>query len=328
MKQTVFITLKGNIDRYVQMIFTKTNTKNKDVQILKTKLNIQIKDFLELPATADNCKELWQNLMEIFKETEITDKKDECYKEIVKAVDDIGKKIAYISKRTGITNRAYSEGYEISYLYDKQREKEPDRTLIYLFLTVKSDSDFLDLTKRMLLYACNNSQFKLEGSKFDQMTEEELVQYGKDFAKKARANHWRTYTDRAKKILKNLEKNIPEWYREQLERDSENATAQECCQIMENADKQLSYIKDRMNILKSGDQSRIDRLHQWDAEDPDSHIVSDDFVELLQRVSEFSFAKKKYFDRACQLASEGNGDIEPLAIDFRLHYVEEENEQI
>lgn len=322
--QTIFIDLKGKtLGDYVTFIFRKIQTNNKEVQMLQTQLNIVIKESIGLEPTAKNCKNFWETLTGIMYQTNPEDRKDEACKEIIDQVDKIGKKIAYLCKRSGISNRAYSEGYTIPYEYDKQRDKEPYTVLLYLLLTATEDNAILDITKRILLLMYNNGQLSVNDSTYHTMTDEELINYGKSFAKHLRDKGYRTCKDRAKQALNNLENSVSSDIRERLMSDVVKATLPECELVVENALKQIKYIKDRMTILHSGDQTKINQLHKWDIDEPDSHYISDDFGDLLQRVAEFTLARKMYYDRAGELIQDNLKQQFSSGVGFKLVYDEE-----
>ena len=100
-RNTVLIDLKGNIGDYVKTIYTQQATNDVDIRSLQTSLNVQIKKSLNLPATNDNCKKLWESLTTIVKQFKVSDANNAVFKEIVKAVDNIGREIAYIGYRKG-----------------------------------------------------------------------------------------------------------------------------------------------------------------------------------------------------------------------------------
>lgn len=99
-RTTVFIDLKGYLNNYVKTIYTKSTTGDKNIHLLKSQINVAIKKAMTLPATADNCKILWESLKKIVDNANIQHKEYDAYKEIIEAVDSIGYSIAYMCKRT------------------------------------------------------------------------------------------------------------------------------------------------------------------------------------------------------------------------------------
>lgn len=97
--EKVFITQAGKIKDYVSPIFTDSKTTDKKVISLQTKMNVEIQRWLNEPATDINQASLWNGLTYIFKENQPTDKQDAKYLEIIESMQEIGKSIAYISRR-------------------------------------------------------------------------------------------------------------------------------------------------------------------------------------------------------------------------------------
>ena len=100
---TVFIDLKGKLANYLGKVYTNHTTNDVAVQTLKTKLNIIINDIKEkgLPATAENCEEAWKSIVAAVYDSQIENREDTCYKEIIDIVNNIGMTIAYLCKRRG-----------------------------------------------------------------------------------------------------------------------------------------------------------------------------------------------------------------------------------
>lgn len=117
-KNTVFVNLNGTIGYYVEKIFHQTTTSDNEIIALKKKLNATILTMQKLPATAENCKNLWTRLVDLVHNAGVVHTEYEAYKEIINAVDEIGNSIAYLVPRFGIqkpnsiSERVIEDGYE------------------------------------------------------------------------------------------------------------------------------------------------------------------------------------------------------------------------
>lgn len=117
-KQTVFVTLTGNLGDYVEKIYTQSSSSDNAIVLLQRKLNATISMMSKLPATAENCKALWNKLTELVHNAGVVHTEYEAYKEIINAVDEIGNNIAYLVPRLGIekphsiAERVVEDGYE------------------------------------------------------------------------------------------------------------------------------------------------------------------------------------------------------------------------
>lgn len=119
-KQTVFVTLTGNLGDYVEKIYTQSSSSDNAIVLLQRKLNATISMMSKLPSTAENCKALWNKLTELVHNAGVVHTEYEAYKEIIKAVDDIGYSIAYVCPRLGIqkphnlAERVVDDGYKLT----------------------------------------------------------------------------------------------------------------------------------------------------------------------------------------------------------------------
>lgn len=119
-KNTVFVNLNGNLGDYAEKIFHQTTTSDNEIIVLKKKLNATISMMGKLPATAENCKALWTKLVDLVHNAGVVHTEYEAYKEIIKAVDDIGYSIAYVCPRLGIqkphnlAERVVDDGYKLT----------------------------------------------------------------------------------------------------------------------------------------------------------------------------------------------------------------------
>ena len=117
-KNTVFVNLNGTLGDYAEKIFHQTTTSDNEIIVLKKKLNATISMMSKLPATAENCKALWTKLVDLVHNAGVVHTEYEAYKEIIKAVDEIGENIAYLVPRFGIqkpnsiAERVVDDGYE------------------------------------------------------------------------------------------------------------------------------------------------------------------------------------------------------------------------
>lgn len=118
-KNTVFVNLNGNLGDYAERIFTQAVTTDNEIIVLKKKLNATISTMSKLPANVENCKALWNRLTDLVHNAGVVHTEYDAYKEIVKAVDDIGYSIAYVSPRNGIkkpnniAERVVEDGYSL-----------------------------------------------------------------------------------------------------------------------------------------------------------------------------------------------------------------------
>ena len=135
---TVFVDLKGDIEDYVSKIYTKTKTRDTEIQNLQTRLNVLIKQSGNLQASAVNLKNLWNNLTDIMKGEAVTNRNDIAYQEIVQSVVEIGETIAFICKR----RRGGWKNTPIN------------------FYSHYTDEDTLNAFKIVLLNQYNNGEFK------------------------------------------------------------------------------------------------------------------------------------------------------------------------
>lgn len=111
MKKTVFfVDLQGYLGDYVKIIRRESKTADVNIQDLQTKLNATIKVASRLQATAENCKNLWERLVNIVYSTNVQNKEDKAYKEIINGLDKIGYSIAYVCPRVGMIKHIGSVG--------------------------------------------------------------------------------------------------------------------------------------------------------------------------------------------------------------------------
>lgn len=111
MKKTVFfVDLQGYLGDYVKKIYTQAVTNDDEIVSLQKKLNVTISTMSKMPATADNCKALWNRLTDLVHNAGIVHTEYEAYQEIIKAVDDIGYSIAYVCPRVGVKKTYGSMG--------------------------------------------------------------------------------------------------------------------------------------------------------------------------------------------------------------------------
>ena len=109
-KTTFFVDLQGYIGDYVKIIRRESKTGDIQIQDLQTKLNATIKVASRLQATAENCKNLWERLVNIVYSTNVQNKEDKAYKEIINGLDKIGYSIAYVCPRVGMIKHTESMG--------------------------------------------------------------------------------------------------------------------------------------------------------------------------------------------------------------------------
>ena len=117
MKKTVFfVDLQGYLGDYVKIIRRESKTADVNIQDLQTKLNATIKVASRLQATAENCKNLWERLVNIVYSTNVQNKEDKAYKEIINGLDKIGYSIAYVCPRVGMIKPFGSVGRREKYI--------------------------------------------------------------------------------------------------------------------------------------------------------------------------------------------------------------------
>lgn len=307
-KQTVFITLSGNIGDYVVRITRESKTKDLEVQALQTRLNTLIKQQSILPATAENLSNLWKNMTELVKDVELVldNKKDQAFLDIVKKVNNIGYSIAYICKRR---NGGWTEN-EVR------------------FKNTMTDEEILHTFKVILLNCYNNGTFKkgedgkwyvafkkeqdgnwyventLLKHDYQTMTDEELLPIAKECVLDQIQRDQRVKEDEIKRIHNTFKRfgiEIDESTYRSIESDAANATLQECYAVMNEAVRQVGYCKDRIKVLESGNEVEIAKLHDWDEREPKSHYVSDNKNEILEAMAQCAISKVLYFQRAKEI---------------------------
>lgn len=292
-KQTVFITLSGNIGNYVTKISREEKTKNADIQALQIRLNTLIKQESGLPATAENLNRIWNNLTDMVKdiETVLTNKKDPAFLEIVNKVNMIGYSIAYICKRR---NGGWVDN-EVRFKY------------------TMTDEEILHTFKLILLNYYNNGVFKKEKDgkwyvngalllkDYTTMTDEELLPIAKECAIDQFQRDQKAKEEEINNTIEHFGIEIQEHEYNTIEESAANATLQECYIIMETAVKQVSYCRDRLMTLDSGNQAEIDKLHDWDEREPNNHYVSDNVKDIKKAAAEFAIAHILYLRRARQI---------------------------
>ena len=191
-KTTFFVDLQGYLGDYVKKIYTQAVTNDDEIVSLQKKLNVTISTMSKMPATAENCKALWNRLTDLVHNAGIVHTEYDKYQEIIKAVDDIGYSIAYVCPRVGVKKPIGSVG---------RREK-------YIGIVNNSTVDFrgnklvytgYELLKRFMeMYLWRISNDKTE-------YEEDKLYLPLDEFYKAAVNY-------QKGILNHFKENIPEKY--------------------------------------------------------------------------------------------------------------------
>ena len=193
-KNTVFVNLNGVIGDYVEKIYTQSVTTDNEIIVLKKKLNATISMMGKLPATAENCKELWTKLVDLVHNSSVVHTEYDIYKEIINAVDEIGENIAYLVPRCGIqkpnsiAERVVDDGYEFkineggvtdfthfNIKYDGDELVELYKWH-YLWLVFKRKIEY----DEEILYASNEKILEIAEA-YQQFVDEELI---KGFEKK------------------------------------------------------------------------------------------------------------------------------------------------
>lgn len=152
-KQTIYVDLNGKIGDYVKRIRTNSITTDYQLKELQKSLNEIINSSKSMDATASNCEMVWSQLTATFKSITVKHKEYEVYKELLKAVDTIGGKIAYLCKKSGIKK-------EVCNSVDCSGKWRTDEGLLYEF-------------KRYLLKSINNGTLKEEVTLYK--TDQELL---------------------------------------------------------------------------------------------------------------------------------------------------------
>lgn len=178
-KNTFFTNLKGNIGDHVKRIRTQAKTTDIQLRELQTKLNVIINGMQDKPATAENCRTLWNDITTVFHETEIKHKEYAVYEELVNAVDTIGKDIAYIGYRK-------SWKYKPMTIYDNYDDNEILTAFKVILLNQYNDKDVVPHPYKTHKDYVEGS---LDGKGYSTMTDEELLAEAKkmrDYLKKKR----------------------------------------------------------------------------------------------------------------------------------------------
>lgn len=295
-KQTVFITLSGNIGNYVTKISREEKTKDADIQALQIRLNTLIKQESGLPATAENLNRIWNNLTDLVKDvdTVLTNKKDPAFLEIVNKVNNIGYTIAYICKRR---NGGWVDN-EVRFKF------------------TMTDEEILHTFKVILLNSYNNGTFKKEKDgkwyvqgvqmkhDYSTMTDEELLPIAKECALDQFQRDQRAKEEEIERINNSFKRfgiEIDESTYHQIENNAADATLEECYGIMNEAVRQVGYCRDRIKVLESGNEVEIAKLHDWDSREPNNHFVSDDKKEIMEALARFAISKILYLQRAKEI---------------------------
>ena len=115
-KTTFFVDLQGYLGDYVKKIYTQAVTNDDEIVSLQKKLNVTISTMSKMPATAENCKALWNRLTDLVHNAGIVHTEYDAYKEIINAVDKIGYSIAYVCPRVGVKKPIESIGRREKYI--------------------------------------------------------------------------------------------------------------------------------------------------------------------------------------------------------------------
>lgn len=184
-KQLLFIDLKGCLYDYVKPIYRKNKTRDNDIIGLNDTLNTIIKAHAGKEATSGNCKKLWYELTETFKNTEIQNKQTDAYKELITSIDNIGKDIAYISPRKGLQtlktvqleeitfNGKHTEEDKIEaikkyliYVFEYAKDIKEEDNIDYDYYLTISDKELLEKYEELLEnYTASHKENNSEGKK-------------------------------------------------------------------------------------------------------------------------------------------------------------------
>ena len=187
-KQTVFVTLTGNLGDYAEKIYTQSASSDNSIVLLQKKLNATISMMSKLPATSENCKALWTKLVDLVHNSGVVHIEYDKYKEIIKAVDEIGENIAYLVPRFGIqkpnsiAERVVDDGYQFkineggvtdfthfNLKYDGDELVELYKWH-YLWMVSKGDIEY----DEEILYASNDKILEVAET-YQQFVDEQLI---------------------------------------------------------------------------------------------------------------------------------------------------------
>ena len=187
-KNTVFVTLIGTIGDYAEKIYTQSASSDDAIVLLQKKLNVTISMMGKLPATAENCKALWTKLVDLVHNSGVVHTEYDKYKEIIKAVDEIGENIAYLVPRFGIkkpnsiAERVVDDGYEfkindggVTNFSHFNLKYECDELVElykwhYLWMVSKGDIEY----DEEILYASNEKILEIAET-YQQFVDEQLI---------------------------------------------------------------------------------------------------------------------------------------------------------
>lgn len=164
-KQLTFTNLEGTMYTYVKSIYRQNKTRDNEIITLNQAINEIIMSYASLPASKENCMELWKALTTTFKNAEITDKKSLACKELISEIDKIGYSIAYITPRKGL------------------KTVEPDDLNRITFNKNFTDTEKIEAIKTYILhlfnYACekNVNVNDIDYDYYLTITDEELLDY-------------------------------------------------------------------------------------------------------------------------------------------------------
>lgn len=259
-KQTVFVDLKGVLGKYVKKVFTEHKTVDVNVQSFRTSINILINKYQPLEATAENCEEIWTKLVKLCQNvvSEGINKDDIVYKEIIKAVDDIGYSIAYLCKRK-------SGGW-----YDREVRFYPEYT----------DKENLIAFKILILNLINRGVITEENAKTDYklLSDEELLSLCKEYLFKKRENEVEDYGFK----LSILENEYSKYTVNELNRAL--ATISQAIDMIKN---------DRIPVLTGTNEEYKRRLINYVNSGKAADWETLDIDELKETLQEFEEQKRK-----------------------------------
>ena len=191
-KTTFFVDLQGYLGDYVKKIYTQAVTNDDEIVSLQKKLNVTISTMSKMPATADNCKTLWNRLTDLVHNAGVVHTEYEAYKEIINAVDKIGYSIAYVCPRVGVKKHNESIGRREKHISMVENGTIDFRgnKLVY------TGNELLKKFMEMYLWRISNDKTEYE--------EENLYRPLEEFYKAA--------VEYQKGVLNHFKENIPERY--------------------------------------------------------------------------------------------------------------------
>ena len=163
----VYVTLEGTLGDYIKPVRTESTTNSLNLKNLQAELNLCVRKYSPIPATAENCRALWESLVEIgqrwTKKLSQQELRWEKFKEMEAWLGGVGAQLAFGARRKGVSMSSH-EIYRVGFL--RADEESPEFLEYFLkHMVCVTSLDFRKTANAETLWA-----------KYDEMTDEELIQ--------------------------------------------------------------------------------------------------------------------------------------------------------